>query len=311
MATRGSEVVEQLIAKKLSSFKGEPFSVADLEPYVRKMQSFDIEQRAEEEKLKQQVLDGRRREKPPMVCTNSECRNSREEMFENDDRLGQITCMVCGTVAVERLIVDKEWVRNFEDDEEDKSFHGRPPDPNFSSARNLSITFARAPGTSKASATEKRRLQEEIELNTSKSSDQRTRTGYRDHQKMAMFDKMSEVRDALQLHDTVLERAKQIFARYRDKEEQITKPYEHVAACMLVAYREKVASDKGSGAKDAPVRQLYKCKYCGDEFALERDRWLHQKECDKRPKRSDAKEPSEQAHQDDDGGQQNKRMRLG
>jgi hypothetical protein len=32
-------------------FKGEPFSVADLEPYVTKMESFDNEHRAEGEKL--------------------------------------------------------------------------------------------------------------------------------------------------------------------------------------------------------------------------------------------------------------------
>jgi transcription initiation factor TFIIIB Brf1 subunit/transcription initiation factor TFIIB len=51
-------------------------------------------------------------------------------MFETDDRLAQTACKECGTVVRERLLSDKEWVRNFEG-EVNSSFHGPPSDPRY------------------------------------------------------------------------------------------------------------------------------------------------------------------------------------
>ena len=122
-----------------------------------------------------------------------------------------------------------------------------------------------------------RRIVKEINRSYRTDADRRTTTGYRDDQKRKIFEEMDEVKEHLQLHESVVEHAKRIFARFRDKE-KIMKVYEHVAACLIIAFRERVNADKVPTEK--PLS--FPCKYCGEDFSGKRDRVLHLMSCDKK-----------------------------
>jgi len=289
--SRTPKAVEDLIVKRFSDLKGaEDFTVSDIEPLIEKLRDFDQKKRDENEKVMQQALTKKR--KPTLICRKPECGNDREELFDRDERIGQVTCMVCGTVAIENEIQDKEWVRHFEDDSMNPSFHGAAADPKFSSSRNLETGIAKIPSSNKA-ARELMLARDQVELNAVRNGvhEKQTRLGYKDQQKDRMFQRMSEVTEAIQLHETILGRAKTIFGRYRDEVEQLRSPFEVCAACMVLAFREKIKQEgEGSVAEGGEVLPEFKCKYCGFTFGLRRDRDWHQKKCDQKPKDGATKE---------------------
>ena len=261
----------------------EQFTVADIEPLIDTLREFDQRKRDEQERAMQQAALKRR--KPAVVCRRPGCGNDKEALFDREERLGQVTCTVCGTVAVENEIQDKEWVRHFEDDAVNPSFHGAAADPNFSSSRNLDTGIAKIPNSNKA-ARELMLAHDAVELNAVRSNDneRHTRLGYKDQQKFRMFQHMSEATERIQLHETIFGRAKTIFGRYRDEVELLKRPYEVCAACMVLAFREKIKEHEGSAQDGGETLPQCNCKYCGFIFGLERDRNWHQKKCDQRPK---------------------------
>jgi len=290
------EDIERSIAARFGQLSpgAEPFSASYLGPFLEKVRLFEIEYKQKDEKELQEHLA--KRKKNDMVCPNPQCRNEDEEYFEKDERMAQVTCKRCGTVVSERQIADKEWVRRFEE-EDNPSFHGQPPDPKFSSARNLQTGVAKLPGR-KTEDYELALAKRQVELNLSSmmstTKERKTRVGYKDDDKEKVFAIMEDIGGAAQVHSKVIEHAKMIFAKYRDNVEQLTNRYEIAAACMIVAFRDKLAEEGeakviASGSvpvvdKDAEAALEFKCKYCGLTFGIKRDKVFHQKKCDKRPK---------------------------
>ncbi len=68
--------------------------------------------------------------------------------------------------------------------------------------------------------------------------DRRTRVGYKDKQKRDAFMQMGHVGDALNLHQAVLQRAKELFAGFRDDRELVQQFKGVVAACLCEAFEQ-------------------------------------------------------------------------
>jgi aspartate carbamoyltransferase regulatory subunit len=321
--------IEEIIAKRLGEVNnGNGFTVDELEPFIAKMKAFDLEKKQQAEKKTQEYLA--KKKKAQLVCRNAQCRNDREEDFEKDERVAQITCKICGTVLSERQVYDGEWVRQF-DGEINPSFHGPPPDLKFSSGHGLQTGFAEIPGAKKKQAKDLALAQKSVELNLSSMMDPKkeraTRIGYKDNDKQKVFDIMQEVSESIQLHGTILERAETIFARYRDDTEQLAKRFEIAAACLILSFREKLreegeafvlennsatpssssSSNRDEAKPSEPVLE-FKCKYCQFPFSLKRDRTFHQKQCEERPKIDAPGDHGNGAKDSADGGS-GKRMR--
>ena len=94
-----------------------------------------------------------------------------------------------------------------------------------------------------AAGTQLREAQRYIEMNLSsmiRAGDKqerahKTREGYKDKMKQDVFFLMDEHCSALQIANIVRERAKELFAGYRDMLEQLQKKEAVEAACLLAA----------------------------------------------------------------------------
>lgn len=296
MSLKPSEI-EDIIATRFGELKdGNKFTVEYLTPFIDKMKEFDVQKKLQLEKEQELFLQKKSRSKPDLICKT--CRNEDETEFEKDERIAQITCKRCGTVALERLIHDGEWKRKFEG-EVNPSFHGPAPDFNFSSSHNLQTGAIEVPGQAKKQARELSLTQKKVELNLSNMLDpkkeKKTRVGYKDQMKSEVFEVMQEIADSIQLHGSILQRAKTVFAEYRTDVEQLTNKFETAASCLILAFREKLKDEgetfevDGAGVPIPQDDQIleFKCKYCKFPFSLARDRKFHQKICEEKPRKED------------------------
>lgn len=177
---------------------------------------------------------------PPVVAANSQstaekyqkcntCGNIDQSTFVMDRKNGDIICSNCGTVVAESLMHEGSAYRKFEG-EADRNHHGDTANPLFSNAQNMSTTLGgtmttmtRGMGGKSNLETILRNAHAYTELNLSNfgKTDRRTRTGYKDKQKKDAFIQMAHVGDALNLHEAVIQRAKELFAGFRDDRELV------------------------------------------------------------------------------------------
>lgn len=163
-------------------------------------------------------------------CHN--CGNNQQSAFVLDAKNGDVICQDCGTVVTESLMHEGSQFRKFEG-EEDRNHHGDTWNPLYSNAHNLSTTLGGiqvSGGIHGWGAGSKRNLETILrnahaytELNVSQfgRTDRKTRIGYKDKQKKEAFMNMQHVGDALNLHEAVIQRAKEIFAGFRDDRELV------------------------------------------------------------------------------------------
>ena len=182
------------------------------------------------------------------------CGNTDQALFVLDRKNGDVICSVCGTVNSESLMHEGSAYRKFEG-EADRNHHGDSANPLFSNAQNMSTTLGGVQITTGAGGggfgTQKRGLETVLrnahaytELNISQfgKGDRRTREGYKDKQKKDAFIQMAHVGDALSLHEAVVQRAKELFAGFRDDRELVQQFKGVVAACLCEAF-EQLSSD--------------------------------------------------------------------
>ena len=133
--------------------------------------------------------------------------------------------------------------------------HGDKANPLFSSAYNMSTSLGGVQAVSGAGlggfGSQKKGLETVLrnahaytELNISQfgKGDRRTRIGYKDKQKRDAFSQMTHCGDALNLHEAVVQRAKELFAGFRDDRELVQQFKGVVAACLCEAF-DQLASD--------------------------------------------------------------------
>jgi hypothetical protein len=181
------------------------------------------------------------------------CGNNDQSLFVLDRKNGDVICSNCGTVASESLMHEGSQFRKFEG-EADRNHHGDSANPLYSNAHNMGTTLGgiqMTPGAGGSGAggggfgCQKRGLETILrnahaytEMNISQfgKGDRRTRTGYKDKQKKDAFLQMTHCGDALNLHEAVVQRAKEIFAGFRDDRELIQQFKGVVAACLCEAF---------------------------------------------------------------------------
>jgi hypothetical protein len=149
---------------------------------------------------------------------------------------------------MESVMDEGSQFRKFEG-EVDRNHHGDVANPLYSNAHNLSTTLGgvqmtssvnQAYGTqSKGLETVLRNAHAYTELNISqfgKQGERKTRIGYKDRQKRDAFGQMTHVGDALNLHEAVVQRAKELFAGFRDDRELVQQFKGVIAACLCEAF---------------------------------------------------------------------------
>uniref|UniRef100_A0A7S3PQ86 C2H2-type domain-containing protein n=1 Tax=Aplanochytrium stocchinoi TaxID=215587 RepID=A0A7S3PQ86_9STRA len=250
------------------------------------------------------------------------CGNADQVNFAEDRRHGQVTCTICGTVAQDHQIHDGAWKRQFTG-EVNPSFHGPAPDPRFSSGHNLRTNMSLGSGEvgvggtkiTKKELRDLKNAQNDIEMNLTRYANadaKRTREGYKDKQKTEAFKILDDVCFSLQLHESVNQRSKQLFAAYRDSREQLQALKRVEAACLITAYydimaqglavkREKLglaqdvtaapSSKRQKGVMDTlPKKPTYEqlhpfmCKVCQRRFNNKKMLRIHSKEHNKNTK---------------------------
>ena len=178
------------------------------------------------------------------------CGNSNQAEFTLDRKNGDIICTNCGTVVMESLMHEGSQFRKFEG-EVDRNHHGDAPNKLFSNAHNMATTLGGIQITSTAGGpgfgTQKKGIEQILrnanaytELNISKfgNRERKTRIGYKDRQKKDAFKNMIHVGDALHLHEAVVERAKEIFAGFRDDRELVQSLKAVICACLTISFEE-------------------------------------------------------------------------
>lgn len=185
----------------------------------------------------------------------SSCGATDQSVFVLDRKNGDVICSACGTVNSESLMHEGSQFRKFEG-EADRNHHGDTQNPLYSNAHNMSTTLGGVQmntgagvggfGSQRGGGLETvlRNAHAYTELNISQfgKGDRRTRTGYKDKQKKDAFVQMSHVGDALNLHEAVVQRGKELFAGFRDDRELIQQFKGVIAGCLCEAF-EQLSSD--------------------------------------------------------------------
>jgi TFIIB zinc-binding len=154
------------------------------------------------------------------------CGNNDQSEFVLDRKNGDVICSFCGIVVSESIMHEGSQFRKFEG-ELDRNHHGDAANPLYSNAHNMGTSLSGVMPTTGAGLGGKgsggRRNLETIlknahaytELNVSqfgRTDQRRTRIGYKDRQKKTAFSQMTHAGDALNLHEAVVQRAKELFA---------------------------------------------------------------------------------------------------
>ena len=184
---------------------------------------------------------------PRLVCAS--CGNADEGLFVSEYRSGDVTCARCGTVAMQHTQFDGDWARSFEG-EANASQIGDRPNPLLSNAANLRTAMRLSAGVSKARLRQLQLVQDVVEMNTSSAgtgmgggggtanAERRTREGYKDRQKQRAFERISSVAERLRVAEGVVERARALFAAFRDAREHVTALDDTLTGCLVAAMEE-------------------------------------------------------------------------
>lgn len=205
------------------------------------------------------------------------CGNNDQGSFVLDKKNGDLICMECGTVATESLMHEGTQFRKFEG-EEDRNHHGDTANPLYSNAYNMGTSLSGVSmavgagiggygsGGKKGMETILKNIHNYTEMNISQfgKEEKKTRLGYKDRQKKEAFVQMTHIADALSLHQAVLQRAKELFAGFRDDRELVQQFKGVLAACLCEAFDQlskdgqqilkvKAAENKCGGLEDVSL----------------------------------------------------------
>lgn len=180
------------------------------------------------------------------VC--GRCGNRDPELIFTDPRTGDSICRGkegknnCGEVVQDHFIHLGEARRNFED-QEDRNHHGPQQDSLMPDSVNMRTSLGAGPqattGQSKFRKLQQIAMQTEMDLsNLGKEGRAATRTGYKTNHKFRAFRMMSDLAIEHHIHEAVIERAKQEFARYREVKESILQFEGTVVGCIVLSYLE-------------------------------------------------------------------------
>ncbi|KAJ1453909.1 hypothetical protein M885DRAFT_522675 [Pelagophyceae sp. CCMP2097] len=181
------------------------------------------------------------------VCTV--CGNIDQATFIYNNAGGDVVCLGadaagCGNVVEDHHRFEGSQYRKFEG-EEDKSHHGPAPNRLYSAAHNMRTTMVATGGRAGPQASRLRQAYDSVELGLSNlgSDERRTRVGYKDRMKKRAFDVIVHASMNLGMHPTVVDRAQELFATFRDEKEYVQRFNGVVAACLIQAAEEVADQD--------------------------------------------------------------------
>ena len=188
------------------------------------------------------------------------CGNRDQTKFLHESKDGDVVCLGigdqgCGNVVEEHKLFEGNQFRKFEG-EEDKSHHGPAPNKLYSAAHNMKTSLVPTGGAGGQRAARLRQASDTMEMGLSNlgTDERKTRTGYKDQMKKKAFDLIAHAASNLNLHDSVVGRAQELFANFRDEREFVQKFDAVVAACVIQAAEESARDAVGaSDADEAPV----------------------------------------------------------
>ncbi|KAF0689982.1 Aste57867_18626 [Aphanomyces stellatus] len=242
-------------------------------------------------------LDAEMNSAPRFVC--EVCGNTEQHNYITDYARGDTVCMGpdgkgCGNVVQDHIVHEGSAYRKFEG-EEDKSHHGPAPNKLFSMGHNLR-TMISQDGEQSANL---RRASEFVEMNLSQmgKDERRTRIGYKDQMKQKACRLIDHTGANLDLHEIVCNRAKKMFAEFRDLREHVHQFEAVVAGCIIDSYMTtgkemyqaqtaiKIGKFKQAGiaqltlapnkAVDEKKLHPFHCKACGLTFNAKRALQFH------------------------------------
>ena len=199
------------------------------------------------------------------------CGNRDQTLFVTDNSGGDTICRACGVVVEQKRIHEGSMYRKFEG-EEDRNHHGPAPNPLYSHAHNMRTQISMttkdgAPlgprgGQASADAYRLKTTQESMELNLSNMGrdDRRTRTEYKDEQKREAFDLLTHMCAHLKFHDAVGEKAKELFAHYRDARQHVHHFETVLGACLVLAHDIVAQAQAHTAAAAAPTVMTHRQK---------------------------------------------------
>lgn len=228
-----------------------------------------------------------KREAPKIQSKNSvqKCKNCHGVDFVEDFTRAEITCLNCGTVFQENMIRDEDWTRQYEGDI-NPSQSGPPPDERFTSSHNLATVFTTdGSRMSKSGLKDVRKAEWEASRLERSNNDgpkrlkQDTTQAFKDDQKREVFSLLEEVCSRLSLSDVVCERAKTLFANFRQIRDYVSERNVYVCCCLISAQRKeamsanvlwsksKTSSSGNSNGNEDAISLKFQCKKCKVPFS--------------------------------------------
>lgn len=176
------------------------------------------------------------------------CGNKDQRCYLRDGATGDTICLGanksgCGNVVQDHRVDEGSQFRTFADDDgKDRNHHGPTPDPLMPDSENMKTSLLGAGAAFK----KLNQANQYVEMNLSNigSDDRRTRTSYRNQHKRNAFQLMEDAAEQLGIHDSVIARAKEEFARFRDVREHVISYHGVVAACLAIAFEELILSNQ-------------------------------------------------------------------
>lgn len=176
------------------------------------------------------------------------CGNKDQRSFLRDGSTGDTICLGadksgCGNVVQDHRVDEGSQFRTFADDEgKDRNHHGPAPDPLMPDSENMKTAMLGMGSTFK----KLNQANQFVEMNLSNigNDDRRTRTSYRNQHKRAAFQLMEDAAEQLGIHDSVVGKAREQFARFRDVREHVISYHGVVAACLAISFEELVLSNQ-------------------------------------------------------------------
>ena len=176
------------------------------------------------------------------------CKVCKGTDFRFDRKNGDVTCTCCGVVAHQHIIHEGSQFRIFEG-EADRNHHGPAFDPLFSNSYNMSTCLSSSTyesngasgGSTSKGLNGLRKAHAFVEANLINLSEMNgnnkevTRQGYKDKQKREAFVLLKNTGEALDLNVAVVERAKELFACFRDDRDVVKDLGGVLAACLCEA----------------------------------------------------------------------------
>jgi hypothetical protein len=205
---------DALLNRELDLKKREPELLGRLEDIMLRI----IQSRAEQVVDNQEVWAVPKAERQTIEFECDICRNTDQKCFLQDVQTGDTVCLGqgkrgCGNVVQDHRVDEGSQFRTFADGEgKDRNHHGPAPDPLMPDSENMKTTLKGIGAT----FNKLNQYNQTVEMNLSSigNDDRRTRTSYRNQHKRDAFKLMEDASDQMSIHDSVIAKAKEEFARW-------------------------------------------------------------------------------------------------